>query len=90
ASLGLPSAVSIEQWLARLHPADREAAQMALEQLRNGVALSLNVRLLEADSGAAPRWLHWVGQLHGGQGHGFVLDISALKAQELQASAARA
>ncbi|KHL73143.1 histidine kinase [Pseudomonas putida] len=90
ASLGLPSAVSIEQWLTRLHPADREAAQMALEQLRNGVALSLNVRLPEADSGTAPRWLHWVGQLHGGQAHGFVLDISALKAQELQASAARA
>lgn len=90
ASLGLPREVSIEQWLSRLHPADREAAQMALEQLRDGVTLSLSLRLLEATSVASPRWLHWVGQLHGRQAHGFLLDISALKAQELQAGAARA
>jgi len=90
ASLGLPAVVNIEHWLARLHPADREAAQMALEQLRNGIALNLSLRLLGADSAASPRWLHWVGQLHGGQVHGFLLDISALKAQELQAGAARA
>ncbi|HEK1007608.1 TPA: PAS domain-containing protein [Pseudomonas putida] len=90
ASLGLPCEVSIEQWLSRLHPADREAAQMALEQLRDGVALSLSLRLHEADSVATPRWLHWVGQRHGRQARGFLLDISALKAQELQAGAARA
>nr|WP_314615651.1 ATP-binding protein [uncultured Pseudomonas sp.] len=90
ASLGLPCEVSLERWLLHLHPADREAAHMALEQARDGVALSLNLRLPEADSAASPRWLHWVGQLQGRQVQGFVLDISALKAQELQANAARA
>ncbi|MBI6942364.1 PAS domain-containing protein [Pseudomonas putida] len=90
ASLGLDAEASIEQWLARLHPADREAAHMALEQLCDGVALNLNLRLLAPDNVAGPRWLHWVGQLQGSQAQGFLLDISALKAQELQAGAARA
>jgi PAS domain S-box-containing protein len=90
ASLDLPCEVSLEQWLARLHPADRETAHMALEQARAGVALSLSLRLLEADTLASPRWLHWVGQQHGRQVQGFMLDVSALKAQELQANAARA
>ncbi|BBH48029.1 ATP-binding protein [Pseudomonas sp. KU43P] len=88
--LELPCEVSLERWLLRLHPADREAAHMALEQARAGVALSLSLRLIEADTLASPRWLHWVGQLHGRQVQGFMLDISALKAQELQANAARA
>ncbi|WDY58802.1 ATP-binding protein [Pseudomonas sp. PSKL.D1] len=88
--LGVPAEASAEQWLARVHPADREAAHMALEQLREGVALSLNLRLLPANSLASPRWLQWVGQLQGRHVQGYLLDISALKAQELQAGAARA
>jgi len=88
--LGLPRDASCEQWFGRLHPADREAARMALAQLRDGIALNLNLRLLPADDLAGPRWLQWVGQLRGRQVQGFVLDISALKAQELQAGAARA
>ncbi|MBR7415605.1 hypothetical protein, partial [Klebsiella quasipneumoniae] len=36
------------------------------------------------------RWFHWAGQGRGGQLCGFLLDISALKAQEQQAGAARA
>ena len=88
--LGLPCEATAEQWLGRLHPADREAARMALEQLREGTALNLNVRLLPADNPASPRWLQWAGQLQGRQVQGFMLDITALKAQEQQAAAARA
>lgn len=87
ASLELPAQVSLEQWLARLHPADREPVQLALEQAWAGRELSVSLRLPGTD---APRWLHWAGQLQGRQLRGFILDVSALKAQELQTSAARA
>lgn len=90
AALGFDNRVGQAQWLARLHPADREPAQLALDQARDGQALSLGVRLLDRDPLAAPRWFHWVGQGRGGQLRGFLLDISALKAQEQQAGAARA
>ncbi|RSC28917.1 PAS domain-containing sensor histidine kinase [Pseudomonas putida] len=90
ASYDLPREITVEQWLARVHPADREAAQLALEQLREGRALSLSLRLQEQAPQISPRWLHWVGQMQGRQVRGFLLDISALKAQELQAGAARA
>ncbi|WJO21259.1 ATP-binding protein [Pseudomonas soli] len=90
AALGFDSRVGQAQWLARLHPADREPAQLALDQARDGQALSLGVRLLDRDPLAAPRWFHWAGQGRGGQLRGFLLDISALKAQEQQAGAARA
>ena len=89
-TLGLDGRVGLDQWLARLHPADREPAQLALDQARAGQALSLGVRLLDRDPLAAPRWFHWAGQGRGGQLRGFLLDISALKAQEQQAGAARA
>ncbi|HGA2316191.1 TPA: ATP-binding protein [Pseudomonas putida] len=88
--LGLPCQASVEQWLARLHPADREAARMALEQVREGAELNLSLRLQDSDCLGSPSWVHWVGQLAGHQVQGFLLDISALKAQELQAGAARA
>ncbi|MBI6953340.1 PAS domain-containing protein [Pseudomonas sp. CCOS 191] len=90
ATLGLDGRVGLDQWLARLHPADREPAQLALDQARAGQALSLGVRLLDRDPLVAPRWFHWAGQGRGGQLRGFLLDISALKAQEQQAGAARA
>lgn len=89
-ALGLACQASEGQWLARLHPADREPAQLALAQAREGQALSLSVRLFDADFQAAPRWYHWAGQMHASQLRGFLLDISALKAQEHQAGAARA
>ncbi|QXH36396.1 ATP-binding protein [Pseudomonas muyukensis] len=90
AALELPRRASEQQWLACLHPADREPAQLALAQARDGQALSLNVRVLGNDVQAPPRWLHWAGHGRGGQVRGFLLDISALKAQEQQAGAARA
>ncbi|QXI37921.1 PAS domain-containing protein [Pseudomonas xantholysinigenes] len=89
-TLALPSRISEPQWLAHLHPADREPAQLALAQAREGQVLGLNLRLLTGDSQQAPRWLHWAGHGRGGQVRGFLLDISALKAQEQQAGAARA
>ncbi|MGV2837123.1 PAS domain-containing protein, partial [Pseudomonas shirazensis] len=52
-----------------------------------GRELSVSLRLLGTE---ALRWLHWAGQLQGRQLRGFILDVSALKAQELQTSAARA
>ncbi|MDC0689496.1 ATP-binding protein [Mitsuaria sp. RG] len=90
ATLGLANRISLDQWLARLHPADREPAQLALDQARDGQALSLSVRLPDPDPLAPPRWFHWAGQGRGDQLRGFLLDISALKAQEQQAGAARA
>jgi len=88
--LGVPREATPEQWLGRLHPADREAARLALEQLREGIALNLQVRLLPADGLASPHWLQWVGQWRGHRVQGFLLDISAQKAQETEAGAARA
>ena len=88
--LGVPHKATAEQWLGRLHPADREAARMALEQLREGIALNLHVRLQPTDNMATPHWLQWLGQLRGSLVQGFVLDISAQKAQEAVAAAARA
>ncbi|MBF8740580.1 PAS domain-containing sensor histidine kinase [Pseudomonas guariconensis] len=85
----LPSQAGLEHWLARLHPADREPAQLALEQARSGADLSLSVRIPQGDEQAVS-WFHWVGRWQNRQLQGFLLDISALKAQELQAGAARA
>jgi len=90
ARLGLPSRPGLEQWLARLHPADREPARLALEQSCSAGELSLSVRVPAHDGQAAVTWLHWVGRSQGSELRGFLLDISALKAQELQAGAARA
>lgn len=89
-TLGLPAQPSIAQWLAHLHPADREAAQLALEQVREGHGLSLTLRSLDDDAPGQVRWYHWSGQWQGQRLGGFALDISALKAQELQADAAKA
>ncbi|MEB3901476.1 ATP-binding protein [Pseudomonas putida] len=89
ARFDLPGQPGLEQWLARLHPADREPAQLALEQARSGADLSLSVRMPEGD-GQTVSWFHWVGRWQNRQLQGFLLDISALKAQELQAGAARA
>lgn len=87
ASLGLPRQITLQQWLARLHPADREPLQLALEQAWAGRELSLTLRVPDADG---QRWLQWAGQLQGRRLRGFLLDISALKAQEQQTGAARA
>ncbi|WP_431196950.1 ATP-binding protein [Pseudomonas entomophila] len=89
-ALALPHQASLGQWLARLHPADREPAQLALAQAREGHALNLSLRLLDDGTLETPRWWQWVGQPQGQRLHGFLLDISALKTQEQQAGMARA
>ncbi|MBC3412863.1 PAS domain S-box protein [Pseudomonas sp. SWRI51] len=85
-AFGLEPRMGLEQWLAQLHPADREPAQLALAQAREGHALNLSLRLAQA----APRWLHLAGQRQGNRLRGFALDITALKQQEQQAGAAQA
>ncbi|MFK8331196.1 ATP-binding protein [Pseudomonas sp. BJa5] len=95
ASLGMPAQLTLSQWLSRVHPADREAAQLALGELqRDGCALHLSVRLLDNHFEANPRWYRLCGQVRGsGQQRrlqGFMLDISDIKAQQQQAGAAQA
>lgn len=94
-SLGVPAQLTISQWLSRVHPADREAAQLALGELqREGCALHLSLRLLDNNLQANPRWYRLCGQVRGsGQQRrlqGFMLDVSDIKAQQLQASNAQA
>ncbi|TLP55443.1 MULTISPECIES: ATP-binding protein [Pseudomonas] len=86
ASFELPQQMSQAQWLAQVHPADREAAQLALAQAHEGQGLNIGLRLAHA----SPRWLHWAGQRQGTRLRGFLLDISALKQQEQHAAAAQA
>ncbi|MBH3427514.1 PAS domain-containing sensor histidine kinase [Pseudomonas alkylphenolica] len=95
ATLGVPARLTVGQCLSRVHPADREAAQLALAELqRDGCALHLNVRLLDNNVQANPRWYRLCGQVRGsGQQRrlqGFMLDISDIKFQQVQASAAQA
>ncbi|MBM3106530.1 PAS domain S-box protein [Pseudomonas sp. V1] len=94
-SLGMPTQLTISQWLSRVHPADREAAQLALGELqRDGCALHLSLRLLDNNLAANPRWYRLCGQVRGSGEHrhllGFMLDISDSKSQQLQASTAQA
>ncbi|MCU1730539.1 MULTISPECIES: PAS domain-containing sensor histidine kinase [unclassified Pseudomonas] len=90
-SFGVPARVTLADWLTQVHPADREAALLAFTSLqRQGDSLQLCLRLL----GDTPRWYRLCGELRG-QGearrlHGFMLDISDIKQQEQQASAAHA
>ena len=91
ASFGVSAQLALPAWWALLHPADREAAQLAFEALqREGCSLQLCVRL----QAASLRWYRICGDVHG-QGQqrrlqGFMLDISDIKAQEQQARAAHA
>ncbi|WP_422420865.1 ATP-binding protein [Pseudomonas sp. GZD-222] len=95
ASLGMPAQLTISQWLSRVHPADRESAQLAFGELqRDGCALHLSLRLLDSNLPANPRWYRLCGQVRGSgtqrRLQGFMLDISDIKGQQLQASAAQA
>ncbi|MFW3897063.1 ATP-binding protein [Pseudomonas bharatica] len=91
AGFGVPLRISLADWLALVHPADREATLLAFSALqRQGDSLQLCLRLL----GEPGRWYRLCGEITG-QGdnrrlHGFMLDISDIKQQEQQASAAQA
>lgn len=91
ASFGVPAQVTLNDWLSQIHPADREEALLAFSSLqRSGDSLQLCLRLL----GESPRWYRLCGEVRGlGDArrlHGFMLDITDIKQQEQQASAARA
>lgn len=88
---GVPSRVTLADWLTLVHPVDRESALLAFSDLqRHGDSLQLCLRLL----GDTPRWFRLCGEVHGrGEArrlHGFMLDISDIKQQEQHASAAHA
>ncbi|MDD0977215.1 ATP-binding protein [Pseudomonas sp. TNT2022 ID681] len=95
ASLGVAAQLSLATWLALIHPADREAAQLAFTRLqREGGELLVSVRLIPENAAPVARWYRLCGQVQG-EGHqrrllGFMLDINDIKQQQQQASAAHA
>ncbi|MBD8575456.1 PAS domain S-box protein [Pseudomonas syringae] len=87
--------LSRPEWLALIHPADRQELSSRLVQLRDkGTPMLLCVRLAQADPGQDTVWLRIQGQaLISGQVQrvlGFMLDVSDIKNQETEAAAAHA
>ncbi len=94
-SLGLPATrLSLQDWFARVHPADRDELRSQLQALQDeGTPLELCVRLQPCEQ-AQLLWYRVQGQALGiGAGRrlvGFMLDISDIKNQQQQAAAAHA
>ncbi|GAB7532594.1 PAS domain-containing protein [Pseudomonas sp. 3A(2025)] len=87
--------LSRQDWLALIHPADRQELSSRLVQLRDkGTPMLLCVRLAQADAAQDTVWLRIQGQaLISGQVQrvlGFMLDVSDIKNQETEAAAAHA
>ncbi|MCH5513273.1 PAS domain-containing sensor histidine kinase [Pseudomonas syringae] len=87
--------LSRQDWLALIHPADRQELSSRLAQLRDkGTPLLLCVRLAQNDPAQETLWFRIQGQaLHRGQVQrvlGFMLDVSDIKNQETEAAAAHA
>jgi PAS domain S-box-containing protein len=85
----------VQDWLDRVHPADREALRSDLHALQDeGTPLRCCVRLQRPDDGSPTAWYRLQGQVSGsGKSQrlvGFMLDISDIKNQELDAAAAHA
>lgn len=83
------------QWLELIHPADRQALNSRLNDLQAlGKPLLTSVRLQRTDAEQNPLWYRVQGQVLGvGENRrwiGFMLDISDIKNQQLQAAAAHA
>ncbi|WP_347903816.1 ATP-binding protein [Pseudomonas purpurea] len=95
-ALQLPTRpLPLGNWLARIHPADREELGSRLQALdEQGKALLVCVRLHQSDSAQNPVWYRLQGQALGVGEHrrlvGFMLDISDIKNQQQQAAAAHA
>ncbi|WP_410479047.1 ATP-binding protein [Pseudomonas sp. zfem002] len=91
ASFGVAARVPLSDWLALVHPADREATLLTFSAVqRQESSLQLCLRLI----GQPPRWYRLCGEVSG-QGEarrlrGFMLDISDIKQHEQQADAAHA
>ncbi|UZE29761.1 PAS domain-containing sensor histidine kinase [Pseudomonas asplenii] len=92
--LGESAALSLDDWLAAIHPADREELVSGMRDLQRGQSLLLCVRLYQDDPRDNPRWYRLQGQTLGmGDAQrivGFMLDISDVKNQEQAAAAAHA
>ena len=90
-----PAALTREAWLALFHPADRDEISSGFNALlEHGKALLLCARVHQPQGGQPARWYRIQGQVLGaGAGRrivGYMLDISDIKNQQLQAAAAHA
>ena len=94
-NLGLPATrLSLQDWFARVHPADRDELRSNLQSLQDeGSPLELCVRLQRTEE-APLMWYRVQGQALGIGAErrlvGFMLDISDIKNQQQQAAAAHA
>jgi PAS domain S-box-containing protein len=87
--------LALEDWLAQIHPADRDELRSRLQALQQqGEALTLSVRLHGGNNEQAPTWYRVQGQVIGHGEHrrrvGFMLDISDIQNQQQRAAAAHA
>ncbi|MHA3738027.1 PAS domain-containing sensor histidine kinase [Pseudomonas sp. Eth.TT006] len=87
--------ISRQDWLALIHPADREELRSRLHALQlHGEALNLSVRLHRNGPGQTPLWYRLQGQVAGSGEQrrlvGFMLDISDIHNQQQRAEAAHA
>ena len=87
--------ISQQDWLALIHPADREELRSRLHALQlHGEALTLSVRLHRNGPEQTPLWYRVQGQVAGtGEQRrlvGFMLDISDIQNQQQRAEAAHA
>nr|WP_314568604.1 PAS domain-containing protein [uncultured Pseudomonas sp.] len=90
-----PSRQPLGLWLELIHPADRQELNSRLHDLQAlGKPLLTSVRLQRTDAEHNPLWYRVQGQVLGmGDNRrwvGFMLDISDIKNQQLQAAAAHA
>ncbi|MBI6633370.1 PAS domain-containing protein [Pseudomonas paralactis] len=90
-----PTRQALDTWLELIHPADRQALSSRLQDLQAlGKPLLASVRLQRTQAEQAPLWYRIQGQVLGVGSErrwiGFMLDISDIKNQQLQAAAAHA
>ncbi|MFC6336815.1 PAS domain-containing protein [Pseudomonas sp. CCM 7891] len=90
-----PSRLPQAAWLNLIHTADRQELNSRLQDLQTlGKPLLTSVRLQRSDASGLPIWYRVQGQVLGvGDNRrwvGFMLDISDIKNQQLQAAAAHA
>ncbi|KAA0942052.1 PAS domain S-box protein [Pseudomonas sp. ANT_H14] len=90
-----PTRLDLANWLDLIHPADRQELNSRLQDLQQlSKPLLTSVRLHRTDAELNPIWYRVQGQVLGvGDNRrwiGFMLDISDIKNQQLQAAAAHA
>ncbi|SDS24837.1 PAS domain-containing sensor histidine kinase [Pseudomonas granadensis] len=86
---------ALEDWLAQIHPADRDELRSRLHALQqHGETLTLSVRLAGREPAQPATWYRVQGQAIGNGTHrrvvGFMLDISDIQNQQQRAAAAHA